>query len=82
MTLGTGFPLNIAKPGSCLQQVAFACADSFHDVVEQCLRMDTVEGPEYFGEKEKAIALRVQRATKQDILNKLDGIASLVWRRT
>jgi hypothetical protein len=40
--------------------------------------MDTVESPEYYGEKEAAIALRVQRATEQDIVKKLDRIASLV----
>jgi hypothetical protein len=40
--------------------------------------MDAVECPEYFGEKEAAIALRVQRATEQDIVKKLDRIASLV----
>jgi hypothetical protein len=37
-----------------------------------------VESPEYFGEKEGAIALRVQGATEQDIVKKLDRIASLV----
>ena len=40
--------------------------------------MDAVEGPEYFGEKEAAIALRVQRATEQEIVKKLNRIASLV----
>lgn len=79
MPLGTTrFPLSITESRSCLQQVAFSCGDSFRDVVEQCLRMDAVECPEYLGEKEEAIALRVQRATEQDIVKKLDRIASLV----
>ena len=78
MPSDTGSLSNITESGSCLQQVAFACGDSFRDIVQQCLRMDTVESPEYFGEKEGAIALRVQRATEQDIVKKLDRIASLV----
>ena len=78
MTLGTCFPLNNTESGSCLQQVAFACGDSFHDIVEQCLRMDVVEAPKYSGEKEAAIGLRVHRATEQEIVKKLDRIASLV----
>lgn len=78
MPLSTRFPLSIAESRSCLQQVAFACGDSFRDIVEQCLKMDAVECPEYFGEKEAAIALRVQRVTEQDIVKKLDRIASLV----
>ncbi|KAH8589492.1 hypothetical protein B0O99DRAFT_599789 [Bisporella sp. PMI_857] len=77
MPLGTGFPLDITESGSCLQQFAFACGDSFHDIVEQCLRMDAVKSPKYFGEKKAAIALRVQRATEQEIMKKLDRIASL-----
>ncbi|RDL34652.1 Uncharacterized protein BP5553_07780 [Venustampulla echinocandica] len=78
MPLSTSFPLKNTESGSCLQQVSFACGDSFHGIVDQCLRMDTVESPEYYGEKEAAIALRVQRATEQDIVKKLDRIASLV----
>lgn len=78
MPLSTSFPLNITESGSCLQQVAFACGDSFGDIVTHCLRMDTVEGPEYSGEKETAIALRVQRATEEQIVKRLDRIAVLV----
>jgi len=78
MPFGTRFPLSITESRSCLQQVAFACGDPFRDIVEQCLRMDAVECPEYLGEKEAVIALRVQRATEQDIVKKLDRITSLV----
>ncbi|RDW69767.1 hypothetical protein BP6252_08787 [Coleophoma cylindrospora] len=75
--LDTGFPLNTTASGSCLQQVAFACGDSFHDIVEQCLRMDIIERPEYSGEKEVATALRVHRATEQEIVKKLDGLTDI-----
>jgi len=78
MSVGTDFSLNITEPESCLQQVAFLCGDSFHNIVKQCLRMDIVETPDFVGEKEAAIALRVQRVTEQMIVSKLDRIASFV----
>jgi serine/threonine protein kinase len=55
MPSGTGSLSNITGSESCLQQVAFACGDSFRDIVEQCLRMDTVESPEYFGRKKRRL---------------------------
>ena len=52
-----------------------ACGNMFRNVVERCLEADTVEKPEYLGEQEIAIALRLQKFIEQDIVKKLEHIA-------
>jgi serine/threonine protein kinase len=65
--LGRPFKPNVVLPqipanrGPCLQQMASECSDAFHDIVECCLTADCVETPEYRGEPESSIALRLQR---------------------
>ena len=71
----SALPPNIAETGLCLQQVVSACDDAFRSVVELCLEADTIEKPEYLGEQETTIALRLQKVTEQDIVKKLEHIA-------
>jgi hypothetical protein len=67
-----------AETESCLQQVASACGDSVRIAVERCLSMDALERPEYIGEPETDIALRLQRLTEMHIVKKLEQIAKVV----
>jgi len=71
----SALPPKVAETGPCLQQVASACGDAFRNVIERCLEADTVEKPEYLGEQETAIALRLQKVTEQDIVKNLEHIA-------
>lgn len=71
----SALPPKVAETGPCLQQVASACGDAFRNVIEHCLEADTVEKPEYLGEQETAISLRLQKVTEQDIVKKLEHIA-------
>lgn len=86
--LGRPFKPNVALPqipanrGPCLQRVAPECSDAFHNIVECCLTADYVEPPEYRGEPESSIALRLQRVMEEDIVKKLDRIADALQKYT
>lgn len=71
----SALPPNVAETGSCLQQVAFACGDAFREVIERCLDADTVEKPEYPGEEDIAVTLRLQKVTEQNIVKNLEHLA-------
>jgi hypothetical protein len=85
---GRPFKPNVALPqipanrGLCLQQVAPECSDVFHDIVECRLMADYVETPEYRGEPESSIALRLQRVMEEDIVKKLDHVADALQKHT
>jgi hypothetical protein len=68
-------PPKVAETGPCLQQVVSTYGDAFRNVIEYYLEADTIEKPEYLGEQETAISLRLQKVTKQDIVKKLEHIA-------
>jgi hypothetical protein len=60
---------------SCLQRVAPECGDAFSDVVELCLTASNVEKPQYSGEPQSSIALRLQHLMAQDIVKRLEDVA-------
>lgn len=74
----SALPPKVAETGPCLQQIASACGDAFRNVIERCLEADTVEKPEYLGEPETAISLRLQKVTEQDIVKELEHIAEVL----
>ncbi|KAL5349221.1 hypothetical protein ACLOAV_005509 [Pseudogymnoascus australis] len=58
-----------------LEQVASACGDVFCNIAKRCLEVDMIEEPQFSGEQEIDIALRLQRITENDIVQKLEHIA-------
>lgn len=71
----TALPPVSRDEGPCLQQVAPECGDAFRDVVECCLTASNVEKPQYSGESQSSIALRLQYFMAQDIVKRLDNVA-------
>jgi len=77
-----GLPPISQDEGACLQQLAPQCGDAFRDVVECCLTASNVEKPQYSGESQSSIALRLQDLTAEAIVKKLEDVAGALQKHT
>lgn len=80
LSQSVGLPPISQDEGPCLQQVAPECGDAFRDVVEFCLTASDVDKPQYSGEPQSSIALRLQHLMAQDIVKRLEDVAGALQK--
>ena len=68
--------------GPYLQQVTSECGDAFCDIIECCLTTDSLEIPQYKGEPDPSIALRLQSVMEDDVVKRLERVAHALQGRT